>query len=319
MTNPNDAIGTNAAYGTRTSVNAFNDIAQIFSGRGLVSGFVVVPKSGMTVSVGGQAGTRDVAVAEDNLGNRDMVDNRLGSAVDITLAAASVSANRYSAIVAYINNPAQADDTTPDAPSVCGIIEVQGNSAGVSEAQIRSAITADGGTGSVAYYAVLATIYVGAGTTTITSANISQSWLSFAPADGSISTAKLADGAVTSGKVAQAVYDAMGSYSTTETATPYKWIDGKTIYRKVIEFDCEADASTVINIGNNVADITNMFCIVKTNQDNSGISAFVPYSNTTDSLMMLQRSSESTLFLYRADNVRAIRYGTIVLEYTKTS
>lgn len=329
MTNPNDAIGTNAAYGTRTSVNAFNDIAQIFSGRGLVSGFVVVPKSGMTVSVGGQAGTRDVAVAEDNLGNRDMVDNRLGSAVDITLAAASVSANRYSAIVAYINNPAQADDTTPDAPSVCGIIEVQGNSAGVSEAQIRSAITTDGGTGSVAYYVVIATIYVGAGTTTITSANISQSWLSFAPADGSISTAKLADGsistakladgAVTSGKVAQALYDAIGSYSTTETATPYKWIDGKTIYRKVIEFDCASDASTVINIGNNVGDITNMFCIVKTNQDNSGISAFVPYSNASDSLMMLQRSSESTLFLYRADNVRSIRYGTIVLEYTKTS
>lgn len=201
MTNPNDAIGTNAAYGSRTSVDAFNDIAQIFSGRGLVSGFVVAPKSGMTVSVGGQAGTRDVAVAEDNLGNRNMVNNRLGSEVDITLAAASVSANRYSAIVAYINNPAQADDTTPDAPSVCGIIEAQGNSAGVSEAQIRSAITADGGTGSVAYYVVIATIYVGAGTTTITSANISQSWLSFAPVDGSITTAKIADEAVTSSKI----------------------------------------------------------------------------------------------------------------------
>lgn len=219
MTNPNDAIGTNAAYGTRTSVNAFNDIAQIFSGRGLVSGFVVVPKSGMTVSVGGQAGTRDVAVAEDNLGNRDMVDNRLGSAVDITIAAASVSANRYSAIVAYINNPAQADDTTPDAPSVCGIIEVQGNSAGVSEAQIRSAITADGGTGSVAYYVVIATIYVGAGTTIITSANISQSWLSFAPADGSISTAKIADGAVTTAKVADGAITADKLASTLDAGT----------------------------------------------------------------------------------------------------
>lgn len=319
MTNPNNAIGTNAAYGTRTSVNAFNDVAQVFASRGLVSGFEVEPKSGMTVSVGGKAGIRDVAVAEDNLGNRTMVDNRLGSAVDITIEAASVSVARYSAIVAYVNNPAQADDTTPDAPSVCGIIEAQGNGSGVSEAQIRSAITADGGTGSIAYYAVIATIYVGAGATAITSANISQSWLSFEPADGSISTAKLADGAVTSGKVAQAVYDAIGSYSTTEAATPYKWIDGKTIYRRVIEFDCASDASTVINIGNNVGDITNMFCIVKTNQDNSGISAFVPYANATDSIMMLQRSSESTLFLYRAENVRAIRYGTLVLEYTKTS
>lgn len=201
MTNPNDAIGTNAAYGTRTSVNAFNDVAQVFASRGLVSGFEVEPKSGMTVSVGGKAGIRDVAVAEDNLGNRTMVDNRLGSAVDITIEAASVSIARYSAIVAYVNNPAQADDTTPDAPSVCGIIEAQGNGSGVSEAQIRSAITADGGTGSIAYYAVIATVYVGAGTTTITSTNITQSWLSFEPADGSITTAKIANGAVTSSKI----------------------------------------------------------------------------------------------------------------------
>lgn len=227
MTNPNDAIGTNAAYGTRTSVNAFNDIAQIFSGRGLVSGFVVAPKSGMTVSVGGQAGTRDVAVAEDNLGNRDMVNNRLGSEVDITLAAASVSANRYSAIVAYINNPAQADDETPDAPSVCGIIEVRGNSAGVSEAQIRAAITADGGTGSVAYYVVIATVYVGAGTTTITSANISQSWLSFTPVDGSITTAKIANSAVTSPKIDWSTFGVAatldGPSSTTSKSNGATW------------------------------------------------------------------------------------------------
>lgn len=321
MTNPNDAIGSNAAYGTRTSVNAFNDIAQVVNGRGILSGFAVVPKSGMVVSVGGVAGTRDVAIAEDNLGNRTCLNNRLASSIDVTIPAASVSSDRYDAIVIYANNPAQASDTTPDAPSVCGIIVVSGNSTGVSEAQIRSAITADGGTGSVAYFATLAVIKVAAGTTTITSGSISQDGvrLSITVADGGIASDQLASSAVTSGKIAQAAYDAMGSYSTTETATPYKWIDGKTIYRKVIEFDCEADAATVIDIGNNVGDITNMFCIVKTNLDNSGISAFVPYANAADALMMLQRSSESTLYLYRAENVRAVRYGTLVLEYTKAS
>lgn len=172
MTNPNSAVGTNAAYGTRTSVNAFNDIAQLANGRGALSGWSVLPKSGMVLNVGGVAGTRDVAIAEDNLGNRTTVNNRSSEPIEVELAAASASSNRYDAIVVYVNSPAQASDTTPDAPDVCGIIDVQGGTTGVSEAQIRAAITADGGTGSIAYYAVLATVYIAAGTTTITSANI---------------------------------------------------------------------------------------------------------------------------------------------------
>lgn len=201
MTNPNNAIGVNAAYGTRTSVNAFNDLAQVFNSRGVLSGWAVVPKSGMTVSVGGVAGTRDVAIGEDNLGNRICLNNRLASSVDVTIPAASASSARYDAIVVYANNPAQAEDTTPDAPSVCGIIVASGSAGGVSDAQIRSAITADGGTGSTAYYAVLAQVYVGAGSTVITSANISQSQICAEPEDGSITTAKIADNAVTSSKI----------------------------------------------------------------------------------------------------------------------
>lgn len=201
MTNPNNAIGVNAAYGTRTSVNAMNDLAQIVSGRGILSGWTVVPKSGMTVSAGGVAGTRDVAIGEDNLGNRICLNNRLASSVDVVIPAASVSSARYDAIVVYANNPAQAANTTPDAPSVCGIIVASGSASGVSDAQIRSAITADGGTGSTAYYAVLAQVYVGAGSTVITSANISQSKIGAELEDGSITTAKIADDAVTSSKI----------------------------------------------------------------------------------------------------------------------
>ena len=194
MTNPNDAVGTNAAYGSRTSVNAFNDFIQLVNGRGILSGWAVSPKSGMTVNVGGVAGTRDVAVAEDNLGNRTTVNNTSGSPIEVEIAAASASANRYDAIVVYVNNPAQADDETPDAPSVCGIIDVQGGTTGVSEQQIRSAITADGGTGSVAYYAVVATVYIPAGTSTITSSNISQSHIA-------ISADDIGDGEITSSMI----------------------------------------------------------------------------------------------------------------------
>lgn len=180
MTNPDNAIGTNSAYGTRTSVNAFNDICQLVSSRGIVSGWACSPSSGMVVEIGGVAGTRDVAIAEDNLGNRTTINNRLAEPLEVELSAASSSSNRYDAIVAYVKNPAQATAATPipqDAPSVCGFIVVEGSSTGVSEAQIRAAITADGGGGTTAYYVVLATILVPQNATTITASEISQQFV----------------------------------------------------------------------------------------------------------------------------------------------
>ena len=49
-------------------------------------------------------------------------------------------------------------------------------------------------------------------------------------ADSNVTTAKLADGAVTAAKLDSAI----DSYSETEVATPYKFIDGHTIYKKTI-------------------------------------------------------------------------------------
>lgn len=209
MTNPNDAIGVNAAYGTRTSVNAFNDIAQVLSGRGILSGWAVNPKGGMILEVGGVAGVRDVAVGEDNLGNRICLNNRLSNAISVTIPAASASSARYDAIVVYANNPAQAADTTPDAPSVCGIIVASGGGTGVSDAQIRSAITADGGTGLTAYYAVIAQVYVGAGATDITSTNITQNHVS-------ISASDIADGEITGNMIDWSTMPAELVYSYTQ-------------------------------------------------------------------------------------------------------
>ena len=36
MANPNNAIGTNAAFGGRTSPNAFNDVLGAFKNRGFI-------------------------------------------------------------------------------------------------------------------------------------------------------------------------------------------------------------------------------------------------------------------------------------------
>jgi len=177
MTNPNNAIGTNGAFSGRTSPNALNDVLASFTG-GIVSGWVCSPKTGMTVQLGGSASTRDVALAEDNAGNKLTIDNRSGAPVEITLDGAPSTNNRIDAIVAYVDNPSTGDDNTTDNPSACGIITVKGtvaaNPSAPSEAQIRSAITTDGATGGVAYYVVLATILVGTNVTTIGSGVITQ-------------------------------------------------------------------------------------------------------------------------------------------------
>lgn len=176
MTNPDNAIGTNAAYGGRTSVNARNDVLGLFSGRGVLSGWACSPDSGMTVVLGGDGSTRDVAIVEDASGNRTTVDNISGSPVPVTLPAAPASNSRIDSIVAYVNNPPSGSATVIDNPEACGIIAVSGTASSSPQAPndtaIRQAITADGASGSTAYYVVLANVTVDSGTTDIVADNI---------------------------------------------------------------------------------------------------------------------------------------------------
>lgn len=177
MTNPNNAVGTNGAYNGRTSVNAFNDIMGAFT-KGVVSGWNCTPKSGMTVSVGGDGSTRDVAIAEDNAGNKTSINNISGQPIDVTIPAAPATGNRIDLIVAYVENPPQGDPAQVDNFQACGLITVSGTAASVptapNDTTIRNAITSDGATGATAYYVVLAQVRVGTGVTSIGSGVITQ-------------------------------------------------------------------------------------------------------------------------------------------------
>ena len=213
MTNPNNAVGTNGAFGGRTSVNAFNDVMGAFQGRGLLSGWGIVPSSGMTVDVGGSGTVRDTAVSEDNAGNKTSINNISGSAISVTLNTAPASNSRYDAIVAYVDKPPMGN-ATQDNPECCGIIPVTGTAASTpsypDDGAIRSAITADGASGSTAYYVVLGYVLITSGTTTITSGMITSGGMasvgtnqvnSGSVQDNAIVTNKIADGAVTSNKI----------------------------------------------------------------------------------------------------------------------
>lgn len=176
MTNPGNAIGTNAAFGGRTSVNAFNDGLASYT-RGILSGWQCVPNTGLTVALGGDGSTRDVAVAQDPNGNNTTINNRANQPVDITISEAPAVGQRIDVIVAYVNAPATGTSTDVDNPAACGLIVVEGAVAASAPAaptdeEIQSGITADGASGATAYYVVLATISVTEGMTDITSSNI---------------------------------------------------------------------------------------------------------------------------------------------------
>ena len=228
MTNPNNAVGTNGAFGGRTSVNAFNDVMGAFQNSGVLSGWVIVPSSGMTVSCGGSGTVRDVAVAEDTNGNKTSVNNISGSAIDVTLDTAPASNSRYDAIVVYVDKPPMGSGTQ-DNPECCGIIPVTGTAASTpsypDDNAIRSAITADGASGATAYYAVIGYVLVASGTTTISSGMITSG-----PnvtigtnriADNAVTSGKIASSSITSGKIANnAVTNAKLDWSTIKTWEP---------------------------------------------------------------------------------------------------
>lgn len=177
MTNPDNAIGTNGAYGGRTSVEAFNDFLS-FTSSGIVSGWQCIPAGGMTLNLGGVTGIRDVAIAKEPTGGRTTINNRSNEAVSVTIPTAPSTNFRIDLVVAYVQNPPQGASTITDNPDACGIIVVSGSVSPSptepTEANIRSAITADGGTGSTAYYVVLAKVALPARATTITSNYITE-------------------------------------------------------------------------------------------------------------------------------------------------
>ena len=262
-TNPNNAVGTNAAYSGRTSPNALNDALGIFSGRGVLSGWDCSPDSGMDVKIGGDGSHRDVAIAEDNSGNKITVNNISQAPISVTIPAAPASNSRVDAIVAYVENPPMGTSTDTDNPGTVGLIVVSGTVASSpvvpSDNTIRTAITADGAAGSTAYYVILATVLVQSGTTTITGSNIT---------DGDSAT-------ISNSSIAE------NSISNTKLSSPKVIASGTKVFGTVTAGDNDA----VIQIGTTLADTSYQVQLTTydTAGDDWGSVRGIIYAKTTSS------------------------------------
>lgn len=176
MTNPSNMVRVRARNGGRASVYEANGWAQAFSS-GLVEGHGVTQNTSadMKVLVGGSATNPDVALAQNPAGYKIALDIVSQQAITLT---APASNSRISAIVAYTDDLSLAttEDTVTGSPASCGLIVVNGtasaNPTAPTDAQIRTAITSDGATGSQACYCVIATVLVASGTSVITNSLI---------------------------------------------------------------------------------------------------------------------------------------------------
>lgn len=219
MANPNNAVGTNGAFGGRTSVNAFNDVLATFTGRGVIQGWTVTPSTGLKVNVGGQSGIRDVAIAEDNNGNRTTIDNISQAPIEITMPSAPSTGSRIDLIVGYVENPPQGSSTAIDNPAPTGIITVSGSSSSSpsapTDSAIRTALTNAGINGATAYYAILGSITISSGTT-----DISANMINATPYTNLNTQNNIATGQITADKVDFATYMTAGMSSNVTIQTP---------------------------------------------------------------------------------------------------
>lgn len=172
MTNPDNIVRVRARNGGRASVYEANAWAQAYT-PGILDGVGVVQSTtaGMNVLVGGSNTKPDVIIAENPLGYKIALDIIGQQSIAITTPSIL---SRITCIVAYTDDLALSseEDNVTGSPASCGLIVVNGdpsaNPTAPDDATIRSAITADGATGSQASYAVVASITVASSTTAIT-------------------------------------------------------------------------------------------------------------------------------------------------------
>ena len=301
MTNPDNIVRVRARNGGRASVYEANGWAQAYSS-GLLEGHGVTQNTSadMNVLVGGSQTKPDVVLAENPAGYRIALDLVGQQAVAITAPATN---SRISAIVAYTDDLSltTAEDTVTGSPASCGLIVVNGTASvsptAPTDNEIRTAITADGATGSQAAYAIIATIEVANDTTMITNSLITTNRATVTPKN------------------------ILGlDYSLAEQDTGAKWVDGSTIYKKTINFGALPNNNTkdVAHGINNLGWLIKIEGMAKRTGD--GTLFPIPFTSKNSSSNCVEITANSTYIRLETGIDRTnLTESYITLYYTKTS
>ena len=248
FTNPGKIVRLRSRPNGRGSVYEANMWAQqhsdgLFSGRGVVRNTV----ADMNVLVGGTTDNPDVVLGKLPSGFLIALDIVGQQVIRIT---APSSNKRIASVVAYSDNIAlnSTDTNTTGSPSSCGLIVVYGSTSATpvapTESQIRQAVTQDGATGSQAVIAVIANITTESSTTTITDEMIAINY-------GKLSSHSIDLTTIPDNK-----------YTTTEQNTGKKWIDGRTIYRKVVRGTVNMTGNSTSRLAHGIQGLTNRWELI---------------------------------------------------------
>ena len=112
------------------------------------------------------------------------------------------------------------------------------------------------------------------------------------------------------------------SYSTEETLTGGKWIDGKPIYRKVIIYTLSNALTGLVEIAHNIQNIETPIRIVfgKATVPGSSNSITIPSQYDSTTFIQLGAFSDTYVQLFTGStNWTSLKEITLCLEYTKTT
>ena len=139
-------------------------------GAGITSGFSVVPKTGMTVSVGGETGVQDSAIVKAISGVIYPVGNLTGESLDVEIDGAPSTNSRIDAIVLSVDTTSTTSEINGE--DLISVAVVKGTSSASPTAPSDADITSEIGAGKA--FIVLGYVNIPAGTTDITADMIEQ-------------------------------------------------------------------------------------------------------------------------------------------------